>query len=92
MIESFKHKGLKRLFEEDDRSRLPPDMADRITRIISLLDVASKIQDMDQPSLRLHALKGERTGCFSVTVNGNWRVVFRFDQGNAVDVDYLDYH
>lgn len=92
MIESFKHKGLKRLFEEDDRSRLPPDMADRITRIISLLDVASTIQDMDQPSLRLHALKGDLKGFWAVTVRANWRIVFRFADGTASDIDFVDYH
>ncbi len=92
MIESFRHKGLKRLFEDDDPKLLPPDMADRIRDILTLLDAAGKPDDLNRPSLRLHALKGKLKGYWAVTVRANWRIVFRFEEGNAQNVDFLDYH
>jgi toxin HigB-1 len=92
VIVSLKHKGLKRLFEDDDRSRLPPDMVERISAILALLDVASSLEDMDRPSLRLHALKADLVGYHAVTVRANWRIIFRFKDGEVSDVDFLDYH
>ncbi|MCA3562833.1 MAG: type II toxin-antitoxin system RelE/ParE family toxin [Methylocystis sp.] len=92
MIESLRHKGLKRLFVNGDRSKLPPDMVERIEDILALLDAASNIRDMDRPSLRLHQLEGDLMGFWAVTVRANWRIVFRFDGENASDVDFLDYH
>ena len=92
MIETFRHKGLRRLFEADDRSKLPPDMVERIRAILSFLDAAGKVADMDQPTLRLHALKGDLKGFWAVTVRANWRIVFRFADGKAQDVDFFDYH
>jgi len=92
MIESFQHKGLKRFFEDDDRSKLPPDMVERIRTILSFLDAAGSPEDMDQPTLRLHALKGDLKGFWAVTVRANWRIVFRFENGRAFDVDFIDYH
>ncbi len=92
MIESFRHKGLKRLFVDGDRSKLPPDMVERIEDILALLDAAKDAKDMDRPSLRLHPLKGDLKGFWAVTVRANWRIIFRFDGEDVSDVDYLDYH
>ena len=92
MIESFRHKGLRRLFDNDDRRLLAPDMVDRIRVILGALDAADKIDDLDRPSFRLHPLKGDRRGQWSITVRANWRIVFRFEDGNARDLDLVDYH
>jgi proteic killer suppression protein len=92
MIESFKHKGLKRLFEEDDRSKLAADMVAKIRLVLSALEEAGSIDDLNQPSFRLHALKGDLKGYWAVTVRANWRIVFRFDADKASNVDLVDYH
>jgi toxin HigB-1 len=92
MIRTVRHKGLKRLYEDEDRSRLRPDLVDRIVDILSALDRARAIDAMGHPSLRLHPLKGELKGFWAVTVRANWRIVFRFENGNAFDVDLVDYH
>ena len=92
MIKSFRHKGLKRLFEQDDGSKLPPAMLPRIRLILSLLHAAEAIEGMDVLTFRLHPLKGDLKGLFSVTVRANWRIVFRFEDGDAFDVDFVDYH
>jgi toxin HigB-1 len=92
MIVSFRHKGLRRFFEDDDPSKLPPDMTERIRRVLSFLDAATQVDDMDQPTFRLHALKGDLKGFWAVTVRANWRIIFRFRDGDAEDVDFLDYH
>ena len=92
MIESFKHKGLKRLFEEDDRSKLPPDVIDKIRLILSALEEAGSINDLNQPSFRLHRLKGDFEGYWSGTVRANWRIVFKFKGDKASNVDLVDYH
>lgn len=90
MIVSFRHKGLRRLFEDDDRSKLPPELVERIRSILAFLDAAGRIEDLEQPTLRLHALKGDLKGFWAVTVRANWRIVFRFDDGDASDVDFVD--
>ncbi len=92
MIGSFRHKGLKRLYERGDRSKLPPELVPRIEEILGLLDVAADVQDMNLPQFRLHELKGDRKGQWAVTVRANWRIVFRFVDGEAEDVDFVDYH
>lgn len=92
MIASFKHKGLKRFFEDDDRSKLPPELVDRIALILLALEDATSPDDMNRPSWRLHPLKGDRKGQWAVTVRANWRIVFGFDGRNAIDVDFVDYH
>ena len=92
MIVSFKHKGLKRLFEQNNRSGLRADLTDKIERILSVLDAASAPQALDLPGYRLHQLKGDRKGYWSLTVRANWRIVFRFENGRACDVDLVDYH
>lgn len=92
MIESFRHKGLKRFYQEDDRSKLPPDMVERIAIILAALDQAATIAAMRRPSFRLHQLKGDLKGFWAVTVRANWRIVFRFEDGKAFDVNLVDYH
>ena len=92
MIESFRHKGLRLLFEADDRSKVRQDQVRRLAIVLAALDDAAAIDDLNRPSFRLHPLKGELAGFWSVWVNGNWRVTFRFEDGRALDVDLVDYH
>lgn len=92
MIVHFRHRGLKKLYEDGDGSRLPPDMVSRIEDILALLDVATQPDDLDRPSLRLHPLKGRLNGYWAVTVRANWRIVFQFDGEDVSNVDFLDYH
>lgn len=92
MIRTFKHKGLRRFFEDDDRRGLPAEHADKLARILARLHAARSISDMNLPGYRLHPLKGDRRGFYSVAVQADWRVIFRFAEGEAYDVDYLDYH
>ena len=92
MIASFKHKGLKRLFERNDPSGIRADLLDKVERILAVLDAASVPQALDLPGYRLHPLKGEWTGYWAVTVRANWRIVFRSEGGHAADVALVDYH
>ncbi len=92
MIRSIKHKGLRRLFEDDDTRGVIADHADKLRDILAALEAAPTVAHMDMPGLRLHALKGALRGCWAVTVRANWRVIFRFAEGEASDVDYVDYH
>jgi toxin HigB-1 len=92
MIVGFRHKGLKRLFEQDDASGIRADLRDKIRTILIQLDEAKAIEDMRTISFHLHALKGDRKGLWSVTVRANWRIVFRFADGDAEVVDLIDYH
>ena len=92
MIKSFTHKGLAQFFEHDDRRKLPTAQLDKIGRILARLNEAMTVQDMGLPGYRLHPLKGALTGFWSVTVSGNWRIIFRFEHGSAYDVDLVDYH
>ncbi len=92
MIASFRHKGLKRLFEADDRSKLSAELVEKIRLILSALDQAETIDDLNQPAFRLHSLKGDLKGFWSVTVRANWRIIFRFEGDSALDVDLFDYH
>lgn len=93
MIESIAHKGLKRLWEKDDPSKLPAEQVDKIRRILEALDTAKTLDPIRAiPGYRLHALTGDLKGFWSVTVTGNYRIMFRFENENAYDVDYTDYH
>jgi len=92
MIRAFRHKGLRRLFEDDDSRGVRADHAHKLRRILARLHAARVVSDMDLPGYRLHPLKGELKGFYSVTVQANWRVIFRFADGEAQNVDYLDYH
>ncbi len=92
MIQSIRHKGLRRLYQDDDPRGVLAEHAEKLRDILARLDAARKVEDMDLPGFRLHALKGNRRGFWAVTVRANWRVVFRFADHDALDVDYLDYH
>jgi len=92
MITSFKHKGLKRLFETGDISGINPQHAERLRKILALLETSETIDDMDLPGLNLHKLKGKRKNTLAVTVSGNWRVTFKLKNGDVLEVNYEDYH
>jgi proteic killer suppression protein len=92
MIVSFKHRGLKRLFEKGDRRRINPLHLEKIGLILADLDSAENISHLRRPGYRLHELHGRLTGRYAVNVSGNWRIVFRFEAGQAADVDLVDYH
>src|SRR5215831_2444400 len=92
MIRSFRHKGLKRLHQDDDPRGVVTEHSERLRDILARLDAASTTADMDLPGFRLHALKGKLRGFWAVTVRANWRVIFRFADRDAFDVDYQDYH
>jgi toxin HigB-1 len=92
MIRSFKHRGLKRLYERDDRRGIRPDFADTIQEILTVLDEATGPQELDLPGYHLHPLKGDLKGFWSVTVRANWRIIFRFEGADAFAVELIDYH
>lgn len=92
MIRTIRHRGLKRLCEHGDPSQVRADQVKRISDVLAHLDQAQKPSDLDLPGYRLHPLKGEFRGLWSVTISGNWRIVFRFEDGAAFDVDLVDYH
>jgi proteic killer suppression protein len=92
MIRGFRHKGLKRLYEEGDRRGVNPQHAEKIVMILGLLDVALVVEDLNLPTFRLHSLTGDLQGFWSVTVRANWRIIFRFESGEIFDVDLVDYH
>ena len=92
MIKRFRHRGLKRLFEDDDRSGINSEHADKVARILAQLQRSAKPDDMDLPGFRLHPLKGELAGFWSVTIRANWRIIFRFEDSDVTDVDLVDYH
>ena len=92
MIRSFKHKGLEVFFRDGDRRRIDSNHSARLARILDRLDASMTVQDMNLPGFKLHELRGREKGAWSVSVSGNWRVIFRFEGNDAVQVDYLDYH
>jgi len=92
MIRSLKHRGLKRLFEHDDRSGIRPDLVDTVQEILTVLDDAVTPQELNLPGYRLHPLKGDLKGFWSVTVRANRRIIFRFESTDAFDVELIDYH
>lgn len=92
MITSFRHKGLRKYFESGSLAGIQPVHANRLKMQLVALDTAQVIEDMDIPGFRLHPLKGSERGRWSIWVNGNWRVTFEFENGNAFVLDYEDYH
>lgn len=92
MIRTFKSRRLKRLYERGDPSKIPSDPLELIEDILAFLDIAEKPQDLDKPGYNLHPLKGNFKGFWSVRVSGNWRIIFRFKDGDALDVNLIDYH
>jgi len=92
MIRTLRHRGLKRLFQDGDTGKVPAEMLKRIADVLAHLDTALHPVDVDLPGYRLHPLKGDLKGYWSVSISGNWRVVFRFADGDVFDVDLVDYH
>ncbi len=92
MIRSFRHRRLKALYEGRGPARVAPDHVAKLERILSALDRSSGPEGMDLPGFRLHPLGGALKDHWAVSVSGNWRVTFRFEDGDAVNVDYLDDH
>ncbi|MCY3667259.1 MAG: type II toxin-antitoxin system RelE/ParE family toxin [Gemmatimonadetes bacterium] len=92
MIQTFRHRGLKRLYERGDPSQVRADQAQRIALALADLDDANKPSDLDLPGYRLHPLKGNLKGFWSISISANWRISFRFEVGDAYDVDLVDYH
>ena len=92
MIRRFRHRALKRLHEADDPRGLNREHVEKIRRVLARLDRASRSEHMDLPGWRLHSLKGDLAGFWSITIRANWRIIFRFEDGDVTDVDYLDYH
>ena len=92
MIRSIRHKGLKRLYEVDDARGLPAKHVAKLRDILARLDASAASDDMNLPGFKLHALKGILKGFWAVTVGANCRVIFRIENGDVWDVDYIDYH
>jgi proteic killer suppression protein len=92
VIQGFRHKGLKRLFEDGDRKGIRAEYLEKIENILAVLNRVRVPEDMNLPGFRLHPLKGGLKGFYAVTVRANYRVIFRFENGHAYDVDFLDYH
>lgn len=92
MIKSFRHKGLERFYTTGSTAGIQPAHTVRISDRLALLNAAQTIKDMDKPGYRLHQLKGDRENLWAVNVSGNWRIVFKFQDGDAYIVNYEDYH
>jgi len=92
VIQSIRHKGLRRLYEEDDPRGVIAEHALKLRDILARLDAAGRVDDLDIAGFRLHPLKGELQGFWAITVRANWRVIFRMRDGDIFDVDYTDYH
>jgi toxin HigB-1 len=92
MIKTIRHKGLNRFYNTGSLSGIQPHHAKRIQLILTRLDASICPEDMNLPGLGLHKLKGQLKNFYSVTVQANWRVIFRFEGDNAYDIDYVDYH
>ncbi len=92
MIRTLRHRGLKRLYEHGDPSKVRAEQAERIALALADLDDAGKPSDLDLPGYLLHPLKGDLKGFWSISIAANWRIIFRFEEGDAYDVDLVDYH
>ena len=92
MIGSIKHKGLAALYYDGQTKGVNQSLVKRLRHILALLATAFTVEDMNLPGLKLHQPKGDLAGFYSVSVSGNWRVIFRFEEGQAFDVDLVDYH
>ena len=92
MIGSFRHKGIRQLYEDDLAKGVNPDHVRKLKQILSVLQAAQQIEALNVPTFRLHPLTGDLEGFWSITVRANWRVIFRFEDGKALDIDLVDYH
>lgn len=86
------HKGLESFFRTGSKAGIQPHHASKLRLQLTLLDKAIQPEDMNAPGWRLHALSGNLDGHFAITVNGNWRLTFRFEDGDAILVNYQDCH
>ncbi|MGD0672422.1 MAG: type II toxin-antitoxin system RelE/ParE family toxin [Candidatus Binatus sp.] len=92
-IRSIRHRGLRRLYRSGDSRDLPAALVEKISDILLAIDEAAHPDEVGLfPGWRLHPLKGDLKGFWSVTVSGNWRVIFRLEAGDAFDLDFVDYH
>ena len=92
MIKSFRHKGLEQFFTSGTTRGIDAQYAAQLRRLLTALQVASKVEDLNAPNYRLHQLQGDRRGQWSMWVSGNWRLVFEFDGGDIISLDLIDYH
>ncbi len=92
VIRSFRHKGLARFFERGSKKGISPNHAERLRILLGRLDSAQRVEDLAFPGADLHLLKGSRTGLWALRVSGNWRLTFRYQDGDTHEVDYEDYH
>ena len=92
MIAAFRHRGLRRLYEDDDARGVSGEHAGRIRLILAALDAAERVEELGVHSFRLHPLVGALRGFWSITVRANWRIIFRFEDGRVLDVDLVDCH
>ncbi|MFA4918357.1 MAG: type II toxin-antitoxin system RelE/ParE family toxin [Thermodesulfovibrionales bacterium] len=92
MIKDIRHKGLNKLYECGHTKGVKIEHVERLRKILALLETAETVDDMDLPGLKLHELKGKRKETYAVSVSGNWRITFRFQNGDVSEVDYEDYH
>ncbi|OCC14143.1 HigB toxin protein [Dissulfuribacter thermophilus] len=92
MIKSFRHKGLENFFYNGSKKGIIPDHANKLGKILDRLHAASELRDFNYPGSNFHQLSGNLKGMYSISVSGNWRIIFRFEKGQVFDVDYLDYH
>jgi len=92
MIGSFRHKGLKEFFETGSKRGISPELAVRIARRLDVLEAAQELGDIDAHGFNLHRLKGDREGVWAISVSGNWRITFRFVNGEVLDINLEDYH
>jgi toxin HigB-1 len=92
MIGNIRHKGLSALYHDDQTKGVKQSLVKRLRYILALLDTAYTIEDMNLPGLELHKLRGDLASFYAVSVSGNWRVIFRFEDGQATEVDLIDYH
>jgi len=92
-IRTFRHKGLRRLYEDNDRRRIPSALVIRVVDIMAIIEAAPNASRIATfPGLRLHRLKGDLADFWSVSISGNWRIIFRIEAGEIFDIDLLDYH
>jgi len=92
MIRGFRHRGLRRLYENDDRRGVNAELVEKTARVLAWLDVATRPEQLKLPDFGLHRLEGDLTGYWSIAVRGDWRIIFRFDAGNTTEVDLVEYH
>jgi toxin HigB-1 len=93
MIGSFRHKALRKLFDDGTSKGLSPDLVPRLRRMLTALNAADDLLQLETfPGWRLHALKGDMLGTWSLSVSGNWRLIFKWQDGVAEELDLVDYH